>query len=448
VVSLFGVRKSISRPVLLSITPQNAESPIIAPVIRQHWTLDNQGQYARQIGWGFSRNGKLLQHKFRLGADLKEAKRREQKLLELWSHIEQESASRPVVWPAAALDWARQIAQGKVQIEVPRKLHDNPEAYARYLHRLQRHYPMISFVAEEEEAYVSGAAANRTMVTGQIDELRGQIATKESKHLRAGNSDERDFSRSGPMLHDAMRAYIEWIKKDYFRPALGRITDGGRTKIRQVETLIGRHENAPLARLEEAAVEEMSRFWRQRPFKKDSTKPISRKSAENYIGELKRFLRWLHKSEDFDWRKPENFDEIKTKVDAAPSDQQRKLVQVDTFSLDELKLLNEYATPLERVFLLLGLNCGFGVAEIANLLVGEVVLFRGHEERHQEILGYQTTNADSQFLSEEFARTVPTSRPSHSASCGRPQATLFAALLAAKSMRSLCATVSLLRRTT
>ena len=41
------------------------------------------------------------------------------------------------------------------------------------------------------------------------------------------------------------------------------------------------------------------------------------------------------------------------------------------------------------------MNCGFGVAEIASLLVGEVVLFKGHEERHQEILGYSTTNADS-----------------------------------------------------
>ena len=110
---------------------------------------------------------------------------------------------------------------------------------------------------------------------------------------------------------------------------------------------------------------------------------------------MKRFLRWLHKCKQFDWRKPENFDEVKTKVDAAPGDQQRKLVQVDTYSLDELKLLNEYATPLERVFVLLGLNCGFGVAEIASLLVGEVILFRGHDERHQEILGYQTTNADS-----------------------------------------------------
>ena len=369
---------------------------------RQKWKLDNQGQYSRQVGWKYSRNRKLIQHKFRLGDDLKEAKRREQKLLELWGQVEHDSTDPPVVWTTLRLGAARQIAKGKFQIEVPRKPLDTPEAYARQLHRLQRRYPMVSLVAEDEETYVSGATANRSMVqgqigelTGQIEELQEQIAIKQSKHTQVGNISKIDLSQHGGMLHDAMRAYIGWIKRDYFRPALGRVNDGGRTKIRQVETLMTRHENTPLSDLDETAVEEMFRFWRQRPFKKDSTKPISKKSAENYIGELKRFLSWLHKCKEFDWRKPENFDEIKTKVDAAPGDQQRKLVQVDTYSLDELRLLNEYATPLERVFFLLGLNCGFGVAEIASLLVGEVVLFRGHDERHQEILGYQTTNADS-----------------------------------------------------
>ena len=71
---------------------------------RQHWKLDNQGVYARQIGWKHSRNGKLIQHKFRLGADLKEAKRREQKLLELWSQVEEDSISQPIVWTSLALD--------------------------------------------------------------------------------------------------------------------------------------------------------------------------------------------------------------------------------------------------------------------------------------------------------------------------------------------------------
>ncbi len=298
---------------------------------RQNWKLDSQGEYARQVGWKHSRNGKLIQHKFRLGPDLKEAKRREQKLLELWGQVEKDSASQPLVWPSFALDLGKHIAKGRFQIELSRKPHDGPEAYARYLHRLQRHYPMVSLIAEDEEAYVSGAAANRTMAQDELGEMQQQIAVREAQHVRGGNIGEIDLSQKGGMLHDAMRAYIEWIKKDYFRTVLGRVNDGGRTKMRQIETLMTRHDNQPLSMLDETAVEEMFRFWRQCPFRKGSTEPISRKSAENYIGELKRFFRWLHKCKDFDWRKPENFDEIKTKVDAAPGDQQRKLVQVDTF---------------------------------------------------------------------------------------------------------------------
>ena len=71
------------------------------------------------------------------------------------------------------------------------------------------------------------------------------------------------------------------------------------------------------------------------------------------------------------------------------------LEQVDTFALDELRLLMKYAQPFDRLLLLLALNCGFGRAEIASLLVGEVELFKGHTQREQEILGYRTTDRDS-----------------------------------------------------
>jgi hypothetical protein len=357
---------------------------------RQNWKLDDQGEYPRQVGWKYSRNQKLIQHKFRLGADLKEAKRHEQKLLELWNRVETTNSTpgKPVIWSPFTLSIAKQIAKGKVQIEVPRAMHDAPEAYARYVHRVQRHYPMVSFVAEDEEAYVGGAAANRSRVQTEIDKI-------ESFHLHTGNISEFDLTPTDGTLHESMRAYIAWIKKDYFRPELGRITANGRTKVRQVETLMDRHADVPLSRLDEEAVEELIRFWRQRPLKKGRDRPITKKSAENYISELRRFLKWLHKSKQFEWRKSENFDEIKTRVDPTPHEQQKRLVQVDTFSLDELVLLSKYATPLERVFLLLGVNCGFGMAEISSLLIGELYLFRAHEARHQEIMNYTTTNADS-----------------------------------------------------
>ena len=148
---------------------------------RQTWNLDNQGEYARQIGWKHSRNGKLQQHKFRLGSDLKEAQRRERKIVEFWERIEETTDTNPVVWTEFTLDVAKQLAKGKLLIEIPRKQHDSPEAYARYLHRVQRHYPMISFVAEDADAYAEGSASNRTRVHSEIDEIR-------TRAVRTGNA--------------------------------------------------------------------------------------------------------------------------------------------------------------------------------------------------------------------------------------------------------------------
>ena len=56
-------------------------------------------------------------------------------------------------------------------------------------------------------------------------------------------------------------------------------------------------------------------------------------------------------------------------------------------------LLNEYATPIERAFLLLGLNCSFGKAEIGTLTLSEVVLHQQHP--YAAMLDFESTPADS-----------------------------------------------------
>ena len=83
---------------------------------RHIWKLDNQGEYPRQIGWKHSRNGKLMQHKFRLGSDLKEAQRREQKIVEFWERIEETTDTTPVVWTDFTLDVAKQLAKALRQL--------------------------------------------------------------------------------------------------------------------------------------------------------------------------------------------------------------------------------------------------------------------------------------------------------------------------------------------
>ena len=65
------------------------------------------------------------------------------------------------------------------------------------------------------------------------------------------------------------------------------------------------------------------------------------------------------------------------------------------FSLDELKLLYRYGTPMDRLLLLLGLNCGFAAAESASLTVGEVFLRTPHSARQREMLAVEFRDNDS-----------------------------------------------------
>ena len=90
-------------------------------------------------------------------------------------------------------------------------------------------------------------------------------------------------------------------------------------------------------------------LWRRRPPVKGMDKPIAVVTAQNHIHELKCFFRWLHRSQRFQWRKPEDFDEIDTRVPELPHEIQAKATteQVETFTLAEMCILNEYATPLE-----------------------------------------------------------------------------------------------------
>ena len=58
--------------------------------------------------------------------------------------------------------------------------------------------------------------------------------------------------------------------------------------------------------------------------------------------------------------KPGDFEDIGTRPRTLLSDSQNKLEQVQVFFLDEFVLLMQYGQPMDRLLLLLGLNCGFG----------------------------------------------------------------------------------------
>ncbi|EMI19565.1 hypothetical protein RMSM_03506 [Rhodopirellula maiorica SM1] len=197
-------------------------------------------------------------------------------------------------------------------------------------------------------------------------------------------------------LHQAMKQYQEYLEREFHRPETNQISPWGKTQVKQVDTLIQHHGDRSIGELDASEINELIGYWRRRPCKLRTTTPMTAKSCKNYLSALTRFLKWLDTSSRFDWTKPIAFGDMDTRIRRLAVDHARKsLEQVDTFSLDELKLLMRYGQPFDRLLLLLGLNCGFGRAEIASILVGEVHLFSAHSPRHQEILDFKSTAEDS-----------------------------------------------------
>ncbi|MEK6238262.1 MAG: hypothetical protein N2C14_26400, partial [Planctomycetales bacterium] len=345
---------------------------------RLAWKPNSKGYYERNIGWKQTKNGKLQQHKFLLGTDLREAQKRERKLRELWEEYERGRREKRPLWPPGLLDVAKKVAKGAAEVAIPRKPNEMQMTYADRIRRLQSAFPVITFVPVDFHAHEVGVEALSALeaLPGVADSLvLSQKATDVSvmrtwieanarleeiglgwsgKQLRleASPSTKDDHPQSaedqkpiavnsGPTgaLHAALRDYVKWIEEEYFRDELGGITAWGATRTRQVKRLIAHHRDGPLATLDYEAVDKLFAYWRRRPLRKNSGKSVTAKSASHHISELKRFLIWLHKSSRYAWRKPEGFEDVSTRVAAFPGDKEKSLQQVNTFLLDELVLL-------------------------------------------------------------------------------------------------------------
>jgi hypothetical protein len=373
---------------------------------KKKWKADSRGRYPRELGYKQNERGELVPHKFYLGEDVVEAQRRNVRLEELWEVIERdhEIFNWPVEWNSLTMMIGREIAKGNYQITMPRKGND-PDAYARYLHRLQNSFRMVTFVPEpvEQETYKLGAEMARQKGTAALKRrVREFRSEQEDRLLRSGAITDAEVCGGEDTLHEAFDEYIRQIKEDDVLPGTTELTDYGHMKIKNVARLMERHDNVSLSSISTFdAVQSMVNVWRNRPMVKNSDPPtpITKKTAEHHIAELMRFFRWLNRTSQFPWRKPPDFDEIKTKVNQSAAEKAAKHnhTQVDTYRIEELLLLNEYATPLERLLLLLGLNCGFGAAEQGRIALKNLHLNQTHPnaELLSSLQGYQSNDNDS-----------------------------------------------------
>lgn len=414
---------------------------------RRQWKPDSRGYYTRQIGWKLSKSGTRQQHKFILGTDLRQAEIREVKLREIWTAIANRSREPNPLWSGTDLEVARAAAKGAGEFVLTRNGGETPTNYAERLRRFQKRFTGIVITPEDRRAHRIGEESlarleaidddgglttinallenvdptkilaiqesEKVLVAAGVpltaskpshpysqsfaaDEASGGHTFRSPRSASTSCFEPVDATATEVSLHCAMKRYQEYLQREFHRPETNQISPWGKTQVKQVETLIQHHSDRSIGELDASEINELIGYWRRRPCKLKTTTPMTAKSCKNYLSALTRFLKWLDTNSQFEWTKPVAFGDMDTRIRRLAADYARKsLEQVDTFSLDELKLLMRYGRPFDRLLLLMGLNCGFGRAEIASTLVGEVHLFSAHSLRHQEILDFKSTAEDS-----------------------------------------------------
>jgi hypothetical protein len=291
---------------------------------------------------------------------------------------------RPV-WETVTLAIAEAIRDALPVARVPppaNPAEDSPLAHsvADWLDALRQDFPGIKIEIADPQV-------NQEAEDGLERDARRLIDAGRQKLVRRAG---------GETLHAAMTAYARWIDSKYLTVDRQRTAWGG-TQARQVEFIRQHIKAIPLAELDARRIEEQVDVLRLRPKGADG-KPVSVSFTRNCLKQFRHFLRWLNVAPEFDWKLPAGLDLSRVRVPITPEEKSAaaRSARVETYTLDELRPLWEYATPFQRVLLLLGLNCGFGRAEVASLGIDELLLRQPHP--HAADLGHSSGPGDSWVL--------------------------------------------------
>lgn len=312
---------------------------------------------------GYQRNlGRLAngsQPKFYLGHNKDEAIARLEAILLIWERVERKwgNATQKAVWDEQSLQTAKSVAKGEPLV-VHQGNHEPEDGYFTRINEWRR-ILRVPLVVANEHLYEAGNNV-----------LASAIKTSQQRLADAIGSSKA----TGQNLHAALRSYQEHIRHEYRDSRDGTITDNGKKKIDQIDTIISYLPDSDLGALDFQGADEVFGVFRRRPISKRYKKPMAKKSCTNYIGELGRFFKWLHLSKDWQWRRPEDFELINRRPRDLDEDVEHEAKDTPVWTIDQLKVLNEYATPIERVFLLLGLNCSYGADQAGRLRIGHLKL--------------------------------------------------------------------------
>ena len=339
---------------------------------------DPRGDFRPYIG--VRKDGK--QQRFNLGTDPAEAERKRDRIQRVYreSVAVRNSYGLSPSWTAAALHAAKLIEQGFQQVPLPPPNAVNeaaegssydigsynpcwqglePEALVWGHAVASRQYPSVTWILP------SGSSGRAAIDFGQMSfDIQ---ARRQARLLGA----EPPTNPVAGTFHQALDKYDQYIKSDVAK----RVTYSTMQQRRdQLKYLKARHADLPLAFLDLAECRKLFDYWTALPAQ-DSDKRYSRSTCKHRISELSMFFDWLHATDQFNWRKPEDFDTLsKTIAKDRTKRSIRDLIAKKTFSIEELATINRYCGSLERMLLYLGLNCSFGASESGRLELDDLFL--------------------------------------------------------------------------
>ena len=327
-------------------------------------TIDRSGQYRRDLGWKPTAAGGLSQQRFYLGRDRGAAAAAEDRLAKFWDalgrYFAAERDGEKCLWEEWSLAIAKQVAGGSVVVRADLPGHagfrDEAERVllvAAWRSALKKYFGTI-FAAETESA-------------AQADQLqirRGQFHADLGRDILASAG----RTPTGETLHGAIDGYVAHLHGVH-RTAEGVVSQTGKKQGERAARLKRHHADLPLCDLGAGAIEGVLLYWGRRPL--DATgKRYSHDTCKNQLILIRAFLRWAHRS-DLQWKLPPDYLFPRSRIVRLPSEISAA-VKVRTFTAAEVGALWRHATPLERTFIALGVNCGFGTAEIATLAEAEI----------------------------------------------------------------------------
>ena len=307
----------------------------------------------------------LVSQGFSLGSDYKPVAMRSLTRFGVLDDRDTIDDDRPV-WDATTLEMADAIRRGEAValVSVP----DSLSAYradscllGAWLHELQREFTVIKIELEPQ------LQANVT----EVDLREGRRLVDMGNRLlrRPGSADT---------LHRALSAYIDFIKKKE-RTAEGKLTPWGGTQLRHVNFLKRHLPDRSLDDFDTQSIDDCINVMRSRPpTKKKNSKQSSKSWIANCLKQFHNFLRWLNRTSQFGWKRPADLEFEPVRIPLTPTEKSAKGRAVKRYSIEQLKTLWKYASPHQRLRILLGLNFGFGAAEAASLENPEVFLRQPH----------------------------------------------------------------------